>query len=377
MQVKNLRVSDWVTAAAVFAALAVNLVLVDGGEETSWPPGAWVLTAVASFVLVLRREHPWTVLVVTGAVGVAYYPAGYPDTFLSVTFVLALANLTLLVGALAGVLSTFAIVLGFVVAGRLRDTSLATDGAEIAYPSVALLGAVILGEGLRTYKAALRRAEEAERTREEEARLRATEERLRIARELHDILAHQISLINVQAGAALHRRDEEQAFTALESIKRASKETLTELRQMLGVLRQYDEEAPVVPAPSLGTLPELVSQTQVPGLTVRLEDSRDDVPLPAPVELTAYRIVQESLTNIVRHSGASEAVVRVVQTDGELVIEVTDNGTKAPDPERVQRGNGLRGMRERASAVGGTVSAGPEPAGFRVRAVLPAEKGTA
>lgn len=369
---KDLQVRDRVTAAVVFAALAVNLVLLGGGG-----PGAWALTALGSFVLVLRREHPWTVLVVTGVVGIVYYPAGYPDTFLSVTFVLALANLTLLAGALAGVLSTFAIILGFVVAGRLRDANLSTDGPLIAYMAVALLGAVIAGEGLRTYRAALRRAEEAERTREEEARLRAAEERLRIARELHDILAHQISLINVQAGAALHRKDEEQAFTALESIKRASKETLTELRQMLGVLRQYDEETPVAPAPSLSTLPELVSQTQVPGLTVRLENSRDDVPLPAPIELTAYRIVQESLTNVVRHSGASEAVVRVAQTGGELVVEVADNGTKAPDPEHVQRGNGLRGMRERASAVGGTVTAGAGSAGFRVRAVLPAEKGTA
>jgi len=374
--VKNLRVSDWLTSAVVFAVLAGNLALMDGGEETPWAPGAWVLTAVASFALVLRREHPWAVLIVTGAVGIVYYPAGYPDTFLSVTFVFALANLTLLVGALAGALSTFAILIGFLAAGRFQGASLATDGVAIAYTAVALLGAVIAGEGLRTYRAALARAEEAERTREEEARLRAAEERLRIARELHDVLAHQISLINVQAGAALHRRNEEQAFTALENIKRASKETLTELRRMLGVLRQYDDEAPVVPAPSLSTLPELVSQMQVPGLTVRLEGVRDGDPLPAPVELTAYRIVQESLTNVVRHSGASEAVVRVTRTDAELLVEVADNGTKTPDPERIQRGNGWRGMRERASAVGGTVTAGPGPTGFRVRAVLPVEEGT-
>jgi signal transduction histidine kinase len=370
--VKDLRVRDWALAGGVFAALAVNLAVMGGGDA-----GAWALTAIASFALVWLRRFPWAVLVVTGVAGVLYYPAGYPDTFLALTFMAALVNLTVVVGGLAGLVATFSIVMAFLVAGRVREASLSTDGRAIAYTTVGLLAAVIVGESLRTWRAALARAEDAERTREEEARRRATEERLRIARELHDILAHQISLINVQAGAALHRGDGGQAFEALENIKRASKETLTELRRMLGVLRQYDEETPVAPAPSLSTLPDLVSQTQVPGLTVRLEDSRDDVPLPAPVELTAYRIVQESLTNVVRHSGASEVTVRVAQANGELVVEVTDNGTKTPDPEHVQRGNGLRGMRERASAVGGTVTAEAGYTGFRVRAVLPAEKGTA
>jgi signal transduction histidine kinase len=228
------------------------------------------------------------------------------------------------------------------------------------------------GEVSRYHRAyiaeARRRADEAERTREEEARRRATEERLRIARELHDVLAHKISLINVQAGAALHRREPEQAYTALSAIKDASKETLRELRTTLGVLRQVDEAGPLAPAPSLDRLGDLIKRTKDAGLPVRVIVSGDRSPLPAPVDLAAYRIVQEALTNAVRHAGSATATVIVRYDTDHVVVEVNDDGRGAEAAE----GNGIRGMRERAATLGGTLAASPRPGGgFLVRASLP------
>jgi signal transduction histidine kinase len=236
------------------------------------------------------------------------------------------------------------------------------------------------GEITRNRRAYLREAErraaEAERTREEEARRRATEERLRIARELHDVIAHNISLINVQAGAAVHNRDPEQAYAALEAIRQASRSTLRELRSTLGVLRQVDEDAaPVAPAPSLERLDDLAAQTTEAGLPVRCAVAGEPAPLPAPVDLAGYRIVQEALTNALRHAaGATGAEVELRYGDGEVVLRIEDDG-RAPEAAP-HEGNGLRGMRERAAAVGGEVTAGPRPGGgFAVRAVLPVDGG--
>ncbi|QPP06570.1 sensor histidine kinase [Streptomyces bathyalis] len=367
----RLRWTDWVLAAGMFTLLSVQILIVgpDTGQTSMWPWG-WTLTAVASWALLFRRLMPRTVLAVTAVAGLLYYPLGYPDTFLGFTFMIAMYSVALEVGRLTALLSAFAVVFGFGLVGRLRHADLSVDGSEIAGTSGALLLAIILAEVRRNHRAAVQRAEAAERSREEEARLRATEERLRIARELHDVLAHQISLINVQAGAALHRRDPDQAFTALGDIKQASKETLRELRGVLGVLRQADEDAPVGPVPSLEALPDLIAQTKAAGMDVRLEGASDQ-PVAPPVDLTAYRIVQEALTNVVRHAGASEAVVSLGHESGQLIVEIADNGCAEPDPERMRLGNGLRGMRERAATVGGTVVAEPGPSGFRVRAELP------
>jgi signal transduction histidine kinase len=221
----------------------------------------------------------------------------------------------------------------------------------------------------RAYRAeSRRRAAEAELMREEELRRRATEERLRIARELHDVLAHKISLINVQAGAALHRREPERAYAALSAIKDASKETLRELRTTLGVLRQVDEARPLRPVPSLDHLDDLIAQTKDAGLAVRLTISGDRRPLPAPVDLAAYRIVQEALTNAVRHAGSATATVLVNYAADQVILEIGDDGCGTAAPE----GNGIRGMRERAAILGGTLAARARPGrGFLVRASLP------
>lgn len=214
---------------------------------------------------------------------------------------------------------------------------------------------------------------------EEESKRRATEERLRIARELHDVIGHNISLINVQAGAALHRlkKDPAQAEEALTAIKAGSREALRELRATLGVLRQVDEEAPRAPAPSLDRLGELEESAKLAGLAVRTDISGSRRPLSAAVDLAAYRIVQESLTNVTRHAGASAVTVQLGYGERELSLVVEDDGRgAAADGEG--SGSGISGMRERAATLGGDLVAGPgERGGFRVSARLPYENGAA
>jgi signal transduction histidine kinase len=203
----------------------------------------------------------------------------------------------------------------------------------------------------------------------ERSRRRASDERVRIARDLHDVLAHNISLINVQAGVALHLMDDqpEQARTALAHIKTASRDALQELRSALDALRYGDERATRAPAPGLADLDRLVESVRAGGLDVRTDISEALGPLPKPVDLAAYRIVQEALTNVRRHSGARSAVVRIREGE-QLTIEVLDDGRGGVAGE----GNGIVGMRERATALGGTLDAGARPTGgFGVRASLP------
>jgi signal transduction histidine kinase len=272
------------------------------------------------------------------------------------------------------------------------------------------------------------RAREEARSQAEALRRRATEERLRIARELHDVVAHNMSLISIQAGVALHLMDQrpEQARESLTTIKQASKEALVELRSILGVLRQVDESdesdeadggdedgrgdrdatdpgagaprapagtaaaeadqleraAPRSPVPTLQRLDELVERARAIGVEVRMECDLDLGTLPRDVDLAAYRIIQESLTNVARHSDDKTAEVRVHAEDGVLSVDVLDEGTLAwqrvirqpgrPAPHGLGSGHGLAGMRERAASVGGTLEAGPRPGrGFAVRARLP------
>ncbi|MFJ3903075.1 sensor histidine kinase [Streptomyces sp. NPDC090025] len=203
-------------------------------------------------------------------------------------------------------------------------------------------------------------------------RRRADEERLRIARELHDVLAHSLSVINVQAGVglALLDADPAQARTALTTIKAASKEALGEVRQVLDTLRTPGD-APRAPAPGLDRLPELAEQAAAAGLTVRTETEGEPRRLPPGTELAAFRIVQEALTNIVRHSGSRTARVVVGYRPDALDLRIDDEGP-ATGGDAGGSGNGLAGMRERAAGLGGTIEAGTRAdGGFRVRARLP------
>jgi signal transduction histidine kinase len=356
--------------AAVVAVIVIVSTMWHAGGIAAVGPKAYLMMGVGVVALAFRRGAPVLATTVV-AVSTAYYYVGpFPDGMEMATFAVAsyLAaaqgqRTAAYVGTAAG-LSVFAVA-EFGVGHR-------PDVFRFLGVLAWVLVVVIAGEVTRYHRAYLdearRRVAEAERTREEEALRRATEERLRIARELHDVLAHKISLINVQAGAALHRRDPEQAYAALGAIKDASKETLRELRSMLGVLRQVDEAQPLTPAPSLDHLDELIAQTRNAGLPVELTVSGDRTPLPSTVDLTAYRIIQEALTNAIRHAGPATATVLLRYDADRVTVEITDDGRGSD----ATAGNGIRGMRERAATIGGTLTANTRPGGgFLVRAALP------
>jgi signal transduction histidine kinase len=209
---------------------------------------------------------------------------------------------------------------------------------------------------------------------EEETLRRASEERLRIARELHDALGHHLSLINVQSGVALHLNEDlpEQVRTSLAAIREASKEGLTELRSVLDILRDEGERAPRSPTSTLARLDDLVSQAAAAGLEVRAETVGDVRPLPFGVDVAAFRIVQEALTNVTRHTRGATATVRVSYGEEALTVQVDDDGKGSRTDGAAGTGKGIVGMRERVGALGGELQAGPGPdGGFRVRATLP------
>ena len=211
---------------------------------------------------------------------------------------------------------------------------------------------------------------------EQDARRRIDEERLRIARELHDVVAHTMATINVQAGVAAHVLSSrpEAAAESLQAIKAASKEGLKELRAILNVLRQADDADPTQPTPGTAQLETLIAGARQAGLETTFTVTGEQVPLPAAVDLAAYRIVQESLTNAIRHAGPATAAVSLGYHHDELRIDVTDTGRGQSVSAAAGQsgGHGLAGMRERAAAVGGTVETGPGPGGgFRVAARLP------
>jgi signal transduction histidine kinase len=230
------------------------------------------------------------------------------------------------------------------------------------------------------------RADRAERTREEEALRRVGEERLRIARELHDVVAHAMVAINVQAGVATHLMDRrpESARGALQQIKRVSGEALADLRATLGVLRQDDDSpAPTRPAQGLDALEELAEGMRAAGVEVAIEVGGDRCTVPSAIESALFRTIQEALTNVLRHSASRAATVRVDVRDGSARVEILDQGPSQRVPVAAGEvgtaagfvegtGNGLRGMRERIAAVGGVVEAGPRgEGGWRVHALLP------
>jgi signal transduction histidine kinase len=249
------------------------------------------------------------------------------------------------------------------------------DGGPLILPAAALLAiAWILGDNHRTRRAYLRevvdKAERLEREREENARRAAAEEQARIARELHDVIAHNVSVMVVQAAAAgdVFDSQPDKAREALASIEHTGREALTELRRLLGAVRTQDGTK--VPQPGLGRLPTLIDQVRAAGLRVDLTTEGNERQLPVGIDLSAYRIVQEALTNTLKHAHASRAQVVLRYADDELAIDVTDDG-RGPTSNGDQ-GQGLIGMRERVSLYDGDLTAGPRPeGGFAVAARFP------
>ena len=232
--------------------------------------------------------------------------------------------------------------------------------------------AFALGRKFEEADEAKKRAARAEREREERARTAVTEERARIARELHDVVGHSVSVMTVQASAVrrLLRPEQEREREALLIVERTGREALAEMRRMVGVLRRPEEGPALAPQPSLEHVERLVEQAREAGLSVELRVEGDPQPLPAGVDLTAYRLVQEGLTNALKHAQAERAQVVVRYGDGDLEVTVSDDGRGAGSSDG--GGHGLVGMRERVAVYGGELEAGPrEEGGYRLRAKLP------
>jgi len=327
-----------------------------------------VLLLAGPVALTVRRWRPREVLAFVLATTVVYHLLDYPDGPISLSLVVAFVAV-FFHGHRRFAWATLAIAYfslfwaGYLLGLEPRPELDRALGAGAWM--LALFAFFELGRGRRE------QMREAARVRREETRRRASEERLRIARELHDVLGHNLSLINVQAATALHVLDDrpEQAQVALAAIKDASNEALRDLRAVLDVLREGGEEAPRAPLPTLKDIDDLVRRTSVAGLEVRTETSGNQRPLTPSVERAAFRIVQEALTNVTRHANADAATVRIDYRDDDLVIEVVDNGRGSAS---VAEGNGIAGMRERATALGGELDVdGGSSGGFRVRARLP------
>ncbi|WP_214321086.1 sensor histidine kinase [Nonomuraea sediminis] len=324
-------------------------------------PWAYGLLLVGPLMILVRRRFPITSLVVTLAATFAFVWGGYPygPIFFSpgvLIFRLVLEKRRLLAWLAAGTMLAYFLIYAYLIGehGFFHDIAITTF--MLLFMVIAEL--VRIGTERRT---------ERQRIQEEESRRQASEERLTMAQELHDVLAHNISLIHVQASTALHLIDDhpEQARTALATIKTASKEVLGEMRSVLNVLR---EGAPRSPTAGLERLDDLAERSGL-NVTIKRVGSR---PLPPTVERAAYRIVQESLTNAARHAPGSRVTVRLEYGEQELAVHVTDTGATRPAVLSEEgSGNGIPGMRERASALGGTLVAGPADGGFQVEARLP------
>jgi signal transduction histidine kinase len=350
------------------------------------------LLVIGPLALALRRRHPAAVLLTAVGPALAYTMLDYPRGPIYLAMIVALLGAFAAgLRRLAYVVLTFGYV-GFVWVSPAVNSESLPDLAPALGLAAWLVVLAGIGEVVRLRRAY--RAAEAQRARvqslglAEAERRRAGDERLRIARELHDVLAHHISLMNVQASVGLELMDSspEQAREALTAVKYASREALGELRSVLNILkgdavdRSGPDGAPRAPTAGLAHLDDLVARTSAGRLTVRVERSGQARPLAAPVDLAAYRIVQEALTNTLRHAGAGEAVVRIAYGERGLDIAIRDDGRAAPGADRgtpstdglTSGGNGLHGMRQRAAALGGHCVAGPVPGrGFHVQAHLP------
>jgi signal transduction histidine kinase len=361
---------------------------------------AYVLLAVGGVSLLARRRYPVAVLAVTLVTAIAAMALNADVVW----FALTVAFLTAVV-ARERAAAIASLVIGYVAAVWPPWLIGQSGHASITFAlglAAGLAFLLIIAELIRIRS---QRAAAVALSRAEELRRRAGEERMRMARDLHDVVAHNIAVINVQANTALHLMDRqpERARSALVTINDVSKQALVELRSVLGVLRDVDE-APRSPAPGLARLGDLAEHAAAAGLTVRVEENGRRAALPVDVDLTAYRIIQEALTNSARHSGGANATVRLRHGEDALLIEVDDDGRPdgwpegrpdarphgrpdarphgRPDGRPAHQdggpGNGIAGMTERAAALGGTLEARPRAeGGFAVRAWLPVRRSEA
>jgi signal transduction histidine kinase len=371
----------WFDAVVLaMAGIGVTGAILGRGHEIG-PEGPLWFDVLAMLVIVLpllaRRRFPFGA---PAAVGIAAALISFVDKTL-----VPFDGVTFLVGCAA-----------LFLVGSLRDRAQAVAGLVVAEGALAVVvhnhrtsgvgnfvvGTIIFaivwtiafGVGRKSVEAdeARERAFKAEREREERARSAVAEERARIARELHDVVGHSVSVMTVQASGVrrLLRPDQDREREALLVVERTGREALAEMRRMVGVLRRPEEAPALAPQPSLDHLNRLVAQAREAGLPVELRIEGEAIQLPAGVDLTAYRLVQEGLTNVVKHAQATRAEVFVSYGDGYLEVTVKDDGKGLGNGDG--GGHGLVGMRERVSVYGGELDAGPQPSGgYRLRAKLP------
>jgi signal transduction histidine kinase len=385
--VRRLPASAWVfdSALALVAAGLVTALFVPMPRSSGLPRGmlalGYGLVLLHTLPLVARRRFPGTVLALVVASGLAGAALGLPPFFVGPAILVA-------VYSVAAYGSRWVAVAGLALAEvGLAAVPRTAFGIEFEGPALVvfmglLAAAWLLGQFAHNYRAYAARLEERttelEQARDELARRAVVEERLRLARELHDVVAHAMSVIAVQSGVGAHVADTnpQEAAKALAAIEATSRAALEELRRLLGVLRQEDEpQGALAPVPGLADLDSLLAEVGKAGLAVKLQINGTRPPLPAGVDLSAYRIVQEALTNVVKHAGPAHAQVVVGYRDQDVTLEVIDDGrgavTSASDG-RVGTGHGLIGMRERVQVFGGDLQTGPRPGGgFRVAARLP------
>jgi signal transduction histidine kinase len=386
---RRLPVSAWAfdSALALVAASLPMAFFASMPVPSGVPVGVlalgYALVLLHTLPLVARRRFPGAVLAICVASGLAFAALFMPPSFLGPAMPVAVYSVAAygrrwvsLAGLVVAELGLAAV--WFTPAMLERSTFLLFMGI--------LAVAWVLGHFVgdrQVYAARLEeRTIELEQAREELARRAVTEERLRLARELHDVVAHAMSVIAVQSGVGAHvaNTQPKEAAKALAAIEATSRGALEELRRLLGVLRHDNHvQASLTPVPGLATLDSLLAEVGKAGLAVRLRVEGTPLQLPAGVDLSAYRIVQEALTNVVKHAGSARAQVTIGYRDQEVTVEVIDDGRGVVTPVgdgRGGTGHGLIGMRERVAAFGGDLEVGPCPGGgFRVAARLPLAAG--
>lgn len=381
---RKLLLLDGMLAVVLLTATVVRIPHPEGHTSltgTSWDLVRYVAAVFACAPLAARRRWPGPVLVLVTIGNALLLALGSQGPAL---LGLAFAIYTVAVAAPSPVrLRVVGVVAGVMLAAALVAPGGPEWAVVIAGPAVVLVG-WLAGQDARARRAhaleLLQQAADREQQREQRMHQAATDERLRIARELHDVVAHSMTVIAVRAGAGRVVLDSqpEEARDALSIIETTSRRALREMRRIVGVLRQPDEsdEGDLEPAPRLAQIDDLVDQATQAGVHVDVEISGEVRPLPEGVEVSAYRIVQEALTNVVRHAAPTTAHLRIRFRSGEIEVEVQDDGRapgQHPAPPTNGSGHGLLGMRERVALYHGGLSAEPAGAGYRVVARLPTD----
>src|SRR5215216_1231436 len=382
---RRLRANPWWfdSALALAAAGLSTAIFVFDPAFRGLPRGRFVLgcglVLLHTVPLAARRRFPLAVLATSVASGLAFAALDLSPDLLWMTFLVAVYSVAAYGSrwvSLAGlVVAEVGSVANQLTPGRFQPPTVVGNALLIA--AAWLLGHFVGVRRLYVLQLEERTAE-LEQAREELARRAVTEERLRLARELHDVVAHAMSVIAVQSGVGAHvaNTQPKEAAKALAAIEATSRAALEELRRLLGVLRQADEpQGDLAPVPGLADLDSLLAEVSKAGLAVKLQVNGTRPPVPAGVDLSAYRIIQEALTNVVKHAGPARAQVVVGYHDQDVTVEVTDDGRAAVtsgSDGQAGTGHGLIGMRERVAAFGGELEVGPRPGGgFRVAARLP------